>query len=134
MKCSIYCCYTPVEPHQLLHYPIIFYTFFSLFKILLSPILIKKKKKKIFFSPLIHTTFSLPFFPFISPLLSTLWLHFLPHSYILTIFLSISFCINLISFSLFSPYFFPHKTMSTLSLSLSLSLSLWIFVLSYTSN
>ena len=29
-----------------------------------------------------------------------------------------SFCINLISFSSLSPYFFPHKTVSTLSLSM----------------
>ena len=48
-------------------------------------------------------------------------------SYILTLIFLISFCINLISFSSFSPYFPPTK-LSTLSLSLSLSLSLCGFL------
>ena len=51
MKRSIYYCYTPIKPHQQLRHSLIFCTFFSLFKLFFSPIL----KKKIFFSPLIHT-------------------------------------------------------------------------------
>ena len=58
-------------------------------------------------------------------------------SYILTLFLPILFCINLISFLSFNPYFVFHTKLWVLSLSLSLSLSTffwWIFVLSYNSN
>ena len=118
MKRNIYYYYVTIKPHQQLRHPLIFNIFFSPFKLFFPPTLKKKenKKKKLFFSLLIHTycyiffspTFSLPFCLFISPLLSTLPLHFLHLSYILTLLLLISFCINFISFSSFNPYFFPH--------------------------
>ena len=81
----------------------LFYIFFSIFKLFFS-LFSKKKKKKLFFSLLVHapTDTLLPTFPFlfclfISP--TTLPLYFLPLFYILTLFLPILFCINLISFS-----------------------------------
>ena len=49
--------------------------------------------------------------------------------YILTLLLPILFCINLISFLPFNPYFPHKKIVNTLSLPL-----LWIFVLSYDSD
>ena len=43
LKYRIYCCYTFIEPHQWSYYSLIFYLFFSLFKLLFS--ILKKKKK-----------------------------------------------------------------------------------------
>ena len=88
------------------------------------------KKKKLIFS---SSNFSPPLLPLY--LLITLYFTIklsssFPLSCILTLLFLILFCINLISFISFNPYFFHTKTVSTLSLSLSLS----IFVLSYNSN
>ena len=101
---------------------------FSIFSFLYlnspPPLSHSQKIIKLFFSLLTHTYYYifsnlLPFFLslYISPLLSILLLHFIPLSYILTLLLPISFCINLISFSSSSPYFSPNK-MWVLSLSL----------------
>ena len=68
------------------------------------------------------------------PLLFTSPLHFLHHFLFLIIWLfsfPFYFCINLISFSLFNPYFSHTKIEYSLSL---LIFFWWIFVLSYNSN
>ena len=125
MKRNIYCCYAPVEPHQQPHHSFIFIFFFSLFKLFFP--LISKKKKKLFFSLLVHTptitclsTFSFPLCLFISPLLYryTSFLFF----YILTLLLPILFCINVISF------FHSIHIFSTQNCEFSLSLSLSEFL------
>ena len=68
-KHSIYCYYAFVESRQQPRYLLIFYIFFSLFKLFFS-LIIKKKKKDLFFSLLIHT-YCYIFFPtFFSSFLS----------------------------------------------------------------
>ena len=101
----------------------------------------KKKKKKLFFSLLVHTYCYISS-NFFSSLFVSLSLHYFMFycytssiylSYILTILLPILFCINLISFLPFNPYF-SHTKMWVLSLSLSLyPFFWWIFVLPYNS-
>ena len=100
-----------------------------------------KKKKKVFFSLSVHTyyyissNFSPPFLPlylsttlcFTIRVLSSFYL-----SYILTLFLPILFCLNLISFLPFNPYF-SHTKMWVLYFSPS-HLFWWIFILPYNSN
>ena len=109
LKRSIYYCYAPIKTYS----PLIFHLFFSHFK-LFSQFFKKKKKKKVFFSLSVHTyyyissNFSPPFLPlylsttlcFTIRVLSSFYL-----SYILTLFLPILFCLNLISFLPFNPYF-----------------------------
>ena len=132
LKYRIYCCYTFIEPHQWSYYSLIFYLFFSLFKLLFSIL----KKKNLFFSLLVHSysytssNFPFPLYLFISSLLLTFLLHFFHHffSYILTLLLLIFFffVLNSISSLPFNPYFLPKIFEFSLSLSLS-----QIFVLSY---
>ena len=104
-----------------------FLFFFSLFKLFFSQF--SKKKKKLFFSLLVHTYCYISS-NFFSSLFVSLSLHYFMFycytssiylSYILTILLPILFCINLISFLPFNPYF-SHTKMWVLSLSLSLSI------------
>ena len=93
-----------------------------------------QKKKKLFFSLLVHTpttvtllpTFLFPFCIFISPLLYR-YTFFLIFFYILTLLLPILFCKNLISF-FHSIHIFPTRNCE-LSLSLSLSLGEFLFFL-----
>ena len=106
LKYRIYCCYSFIEPHQWSYYSLIFYLFFSLFKLLFS---ILKKKKNLFFSLLVHSysytssNFPFPLYLFISSLLLTFLLHFFHHffSYILTLFLLIFFFCS--KFDIISP-------------------------------
>ena len=122
------CCYLIIEPHHLL----IFYLFFSLFKLFFS-ILSKKKNLLLSISShmLLHFLQHFPsFFAYLSPHYSLLYHYtsFIIFSFLYFGFLlSILFCINLISFLLFNLFFSHTKTMSTLSLSLSLSLSVLFF-------
>ena len=140
MKRSNYCCYSPVEPHQWPHHPLIFY-FFSLLKLLFSLFFKKKKKKHIFFSLLVHiycytfpnlfisSNILFPFCLFIFPLLFTLPLHFIIFFLIFWLFFSpVLFLCKFNIISLIQSIFFLWKNCEC---SLSLSLSRWIFVLSY---
>ena len=150
MKSSIYCCYTPIEPYQCPHHPLIFY---FIFKLLFSPFfnIYIKKKKNLFFCLLVHiyyyTSFNLypPSYLFVSPLLSILYLC-LPTSvtYCYTFFIIFSFLYFdysssyyiLYKFNIISPIqfiFSPQKILSSLSLSLSLSLLSCRFFFSYNS-
>ena len=105
-----------------------FLFFFSLFKLFFSQFS-KKKKKKLFCSLLVHTYCYISS-NFFSSLFVSLSLHYFMFYcntssiylfYILTILLPILFCINLISFLPFNPYF-SHTKMWVLSLYLSLSI------------
>ena len=77
LKCSIYCCYALVEPHQQPHHPFIsnhFSLIFWLFCLLLI----------LYPSVTFPLTFSPPFYLFISPLLFTLMsLFFYPFIFLL---------------------------------------------------
>ena len=131
LKYRIYCCYTFIEPHQWSYYSLIFYLFFSLFKLLFSILKKKKKKKK----PLLLTIssqlqlyflqLSLPSLPLyllitldfsVTLLSSFFFLYFDPSSP--NIFF---FVLNSISSLPFNPYFLPKIFEFSLSLSLSLS-------------
>ena len=90
-----------------------------------------KKLKKNFFSSSNLSPPSLPLYFPTTLYITVKLLSSFPLSYILTLFSSILFCINLISFIPFDPYFFPHKNCEY---SLSLSLYCLIFVHSYNSN
>ena len=114
----LYHCVTSSTYFQ--HLLFLFKLFYSLFS--------KKKKKKKILSLLVHTitlpqTFLLPLCLFIFPLFSTLLLHFFRYFIFLIFFtlpFPILFCINLVSFIPFNPFFSYKKYKCSLSLSLSL--------------
>jgi len=107
------CCYLIIEPHHLL----IFYLFFSLFKLFFS-LLSKKEKKKKNLLPisshiLFHFLQHFPlFFAYLAPHYSLLchYTSFIIFSFLyFGFFLSILFCINLISFLSFNLFFPTQK-------------------------
>ena len=136
MKCSIYCYYTPIEPHQQPRHSLIFYIFFSLFKLFFHPIL-KKKKKNLFFSLLIHTYYYI---------FSNIFLSFLSLYLLTNLNFTVTPSSSFLYFDSSSPHFILYKfdiifiiqsiffPLQNCENSLSLSLSLWILVLSYTFN
>ena len=93
LKYRIYCCYIFIEPHQWSYYSLIFYLFFSLFKLLFS--ILKKKKKK----PLLLT---------ISSQLQLYFLQLSLPSLPLYLLITLDFSVTLLS-SFFFLYFDPYS-------------------------